>query len=83
MRDAIASGTEPRVGIATGEVLASGSGAGVLSVIGDPVTAAGELKDAAAAGEILIGENTARLIRGSPEGEPVETEPAAPGAFSR
>ena len=72
--DAIASGTEPRVGIATGEVLASGSGAGVLSVIGDPVTAAGELKDAAAAGEILIGENTARLIRGSAEGEPVETE---------
>ena len=43
-------------------------------MIGDPVTAAGELKDAAAAGEILIGENTARLIRGSTEGEPVETE---------
>lgn len=72
--DALASGTQPRVGIATGEVLASGSGAGVHSVIGDPVTAAGELEDAAAAGEILIGENTARLVRGSTEGQPVETE---------
>ncbi len=71
--DAIASGTNPRIGIATGEVLASGSGAGVLSVIGDPVTAAGDLENAAMAGEVLIGEVTARLIRGTVTAEPIET----------
>ncbi len=62
------------VGIATGEILASASGAGRLSVVGDPVTAAGELEDAAADGEILLGEETARLIRGTATVDPVVTE---------
>ena len=73
-RDASGSGSATGVGIATGEVLASGSGAGMLSVIGDPVTAAGELEDAAAAGEILLGEETERLVRGAATVEPVDTE---------
>jgi DNA-binding SARP family transcriptional activator len=72
--DALASDIAPRVGIATGEVLASGSGAGALSVVGDPVTAAGELEEAAAAGEILLGAETERLIRGTATGAPVDTE---------
>ncbi len=72
--EAIGSGIAPRVGIATGEVLASGSGAGALSVVGEPVTAAGELEDAAAAGEILVGSETERLIRGTATGAQVDTE---------
>ena len=72
--EAIGSGIAPRVGIATGEVLASGSGAGALSVVGEPVTAAGELEDAAAAGEILVGSETERLIRATATGAQVDTE---------
>jgi DNA-binding SARP family transcriptional activator len=71
--EASASGTAPRFGIATGEVLASGSDAGALSVIGDPVTVAGDLENAAAPGEVLIGEETARLVRGTAKGESIET----------
>ncbi len=67
--DAIDSGTRPRVGIATGEVLVSGSGA----IVGEPVIAAGELEDAAADGEILLGEDTERLLRGTARGAPVAT----------
>ena len=63
----------PRVGIATGEILASGSGAEALSVIGEPVSTAGELQGAAAAGEILVGEETERLIRGRASAELVAT----------
>ena len=53
----------PRVGIATGEILVSGSGSGALSVVGEAVSTAGELQGAAGAGEILVGEETERLIR--------------------
>ncbi len=62
------------VGIATGEILASASSGGRLSIVGDPVTAAGELEDAAADGEVLLGEETARLIRGTATVDPVATE---------
>jgi tetratricopeptide (TPR) repeat protein len=62
-RDEVARASLPRTGIATGEILASGSGAGPLSIVGEPVTAAGELQSAAGAGEILVGEETERLIR--------------------
>ena len=73
-RDATDPGPATRVGIATGEVLASGSGAGAVSVVGEPMTAAAELVDAAAAGEILLGEETERLVRGRARTEQVETE---------
>ncbi len=61
----------PHVGIATGEVLASDTGASPLSVVGDPVSAAGELLGLAGAGEILLGEVTERLIREQADLEPV------------
>ena len=72
--DAIGPATGSRIGIATGEVLVSGSGAGALSVIGEPVTAAGELGDAAAEGEILVSAETERMIRATARGAEVETE---------
>ena len=72
--DEIAPISSPRVGIATGEIVASDSGADQLSVVGEPVTAAGELQSAAAAGEILLGEETERLIRGQANAELVATE---------
>ncbi len=62
-RDEVTPAATPRAGIATGEILASGSGAGPLAVVGEPVTTAGELHRAAGAGEILLGEETERLIR--------------------
>ena len=48
--DGSSAGSATRVGLATGEVLTKGSGTNELSVVGEPVTAAGELADAAAAG---------------------------------
>ena len=72
--EATDSGPATRIGLATGEVLASGSGAAVGSVVGEPMTAAAELVDAAAAKQILLGEETWRLIRGRALAEPVETE---------
>jgi len=64
----------PRLGIATGEILASGSGAGALSVVGEPVTAAEELRSVAQPGEILIGQDTEKLIRGRATVVPVAAE---------
>jgi DNA-binding SARP family transcriptional activator len=74
VRDEAAQVSTPRVGIATGEILASGADAGPLSVVGEPVTAAEELQSAAAAGEILVGEETKRLIREQASVELVATE---------
>ena len=60
-RQAVASlGFEVRIGINTGEVVA---GAGGTLVTGDAVNVAARLEQAAAAGEILIGELTERLVR--------------------
>jgi DNA-binding SARP family transcriptional activator len=73
-RDEVAPVSVPRVGIATGEILASGSGAGALSVVGEPVSTAGELQGAAGAGEILVGEETEKLIRPQAGVELVATE---------
>jgi DNA-binding SARP family transcriptional activator len=73
-RDELTPPSVPRVGIATGEILASGSRTGTLSVVGDPVTAAGELQSAAESGEILLSEETERLIRGQASAELVATE---------
>ena len=73
-RHALVPSSAPRVGIATGEVLAGGSATGMVSVVGEPMTAAADLEEAAAAGEILIAEETQRLVRGGAKAEPVETE---------
>ena len=72
-RDATDSGSHTRLAIATGEVLASSSGRGPASVVGEPVTAAQELEDAARAGEVLLGDDTQQLVRGRVRVEPVET----------
>jgi tetratricopeptide (TPR) repeat protein len=48
-----------RTGINTGEVVESGEGL----VVGDPVNVAARLEQAAADGEVLIGEETWRLVR--------------------
>ncbi len=66
------------LGVASGEVLASGSTAGPVSVVGEPISAAAELGDAAAPGEILLDEETTRLLgdRASAESVPTSTGPA-------
>jgi class 3 adenylate cyclase/tetratricopeptide (TPR) repeat protein len=51
-----------RVGIETGEVLAIPQ-AGDLTVTGEAVNAAARLQQAASAGEVLVGERTARACR--------------------
>jgi DNA-binding SARP family transcriptional activator len=73
-RDEVSAGAIPRIGVATGEVLASGSGTGTLSVVGEPVTVAGELKGVAAGGQILLGEETERLIRGQASLEALQAD---------
>jgi class 3 adenylate cyclase len=55
-------GLAVRVGIETGEVLAVPQ-AGDLAVTGEAVNAAARLQQAAAAGEVLVGERTARACR--------------------
>jgi class 3 adenylate cyclase len=64
-----------RVGIETGEVLALDRG-GDLSVTGEAVNAAARLQQAAAPGEVLVGERAARACRASElrEAEPVEAK---------
>jgi DNA-binding SARP family transcriptional activator len=61
------------IGVVTGEVLASGSGTGSDPVVGDAVAAAGELQEAAGPGEILLGEESERLVRGRATTDRVET----------
>ena len=73
-RDAIGSDSATGVGVVTGEVLARGSGTGTVSVVGEPITAAAELEEAAAAGEILLDAETERLVRGRASVEQVEAE---------
>ena len=51
-----------RTGINSGEVMADESGSGPTLVTGDTVNTAARLEQGAAAGEILVGEATARLV---------------------
>ena len=60
-----------RIGVNTGEVIASAQGP--LSLAGEPVNVAKRLEEAAAANEILIGEPTHRLVR-----DAVVVEPSGP-----
>ena len=61
------------IGVVTGEVLVSGSGVGSDAVVGEAITAAGELQESAAPGEILLGRESERLVRGRATTERVET----------
>jgi class 3 adenylate cyclase len=58
----VGDGLSVRVGVETGEVLALDR-AGDLSVTGEAVNAAARLQQAAAPGEVLVGERTARAYR--------------------
>jgi class 3 adenylate cyclase len=71
MRAAFAEvGVEGRVGVTTGEVV---TGTEERLATGDAVNVAARLEQAAAAGEILAGEKTVRLVRDS-----VDVEAVAP-----
>jgi class 3 adenylate cyclase/tetratricopeptide (TPR) repeat protein len=71
----IDQGLAVRVGIETGEVLALDR-AGDLSVTGEAVNAAARLQQAAAPGEVLVGERAARACRASEvrAADPVEAK---------
>ena len=70
MRDAVGPlGLEVRIGVNTGEVVAA---TGETLVTGDAVNVAARLEQAAAAGAILIGEATYRLVRDRVDAEPVK-----------
>ena len=57
-----------RTGVNTGEVVAGDPAGGQAFVTGDAVNIAARLEQAAAPGEILIGEPTYRLVRDAVEG---------------
>jgi DNA-binding SARP family transcriptional activator len=72
IRDAFAElGLEGRIGVESGEVLAGGDPG--RSVIGDAVTTAARLEQAAAEGEVLLGERAMRLARGAATATPLES----------
>jgi len=73
MRNALPElGVEARIGLNTGEVVV---GTAERLATGDAVNVAARLEQAAASGEILLGAETARLVRDAVETEP--TEPLA------
>ena len=61
-----------RIGVNTGEVVAGDPSTGKALVTGDPVNVAARLEQAAAPGEVLIGEATYRLVRDSLDAERIE-----------
>src|SRR5206468_10471438 len=61
-----------RTGVNTGEVVVGDPGAQQFYATGDAVNVAARLEQAAAPGEILIGEPTRRLARDAVELEPVD-----------
>ena len=62
-------GLEARIGINTGEVVAGG---GDMLVTGDAVNVAARLEQQAGAGDVLLGEETVRLVRDAVVTERVE-----------
>ncbi len=62
---------EMRTGINTGEVVAGDPNVGDALVLGDAVNVAARLEQAAAPGEVLLGEPTWRLVRDAAQVEPV------------
>ncbi len=72
MRDALPGlGVEARIGVNTGEVVV---GTGDRLATGDAVNVAARLEQAAGAGEVLLGPETAQLVRDAAETEPVTLE---------
>ncbi len=70
MRDALPElGVQARIGVNTGEVV---TGTEERLATGDAVNVAARLEQAAQPGEILVGEETLRLVREAVEAEPVE-----------
>jgi predicted ATPase/class 3 adenylate cyclase len=67
---------EMRTGVNTGEVVAGDPDVGDALVLGDAVNVAARLEQAAAPGEVLLGEPTWRLVR-----DAVRVEPVAPLAL--
>jgi class 3 adenylate cyclase/tetratricopeptide (TPR) repeat protein len=65
-------GLAARIGVNTGEVVAGDPSAGQRLVTGDPVNVAARLEQAAAPGEVLIGDPTYRLVKDAVEVEPVD-----------
>jgi class 3 adenylate cyclase/tetratricopeptide (TPR) repeat protein len=65
-------GLAARIGVNTGEVVAGDPSAGQRLVTGDAVNIAARLEQAAAPGEILLGEPTFRLVKDAVEVEPVD-----------
>ncbi len=63
---------EIRTGVNTGEVVAGDPSGGQSFVTGDAVNVAARLEQAAEPGEILIGEETLRLVRDAARVEPIE-----------
>ena len=61
-----------RIGVNTGEVLVGADATDFGRVTGDAVNTAARLEAAADPGEILIGDETYRLVRDAVEAEPVE-----------
>jgi class 3 adenylate cyclase/tetratricopeptide (TPR) repeat protein len=60
-----------RTGVNTGEVVAGTAAAGSALVLGDAVNVAARLEQAAAPGEVLIGQTTWQLVRDAVTAEPV------------
>ncbi|HXV56336.1 MAG TPA: BTAD domain-containing putative transcriptional regulator, partial [Gaiellaceae bacterium] len=73
-----AEALELRIGLCTGEVLASGAPGGDLRVAGDAVSTAVRLQQAAEPGTIVVAERTARVVRPSFE---LGAAAAPPGAW--
>ena len=70
MRDALPElGLEGRIGVMTGEVV---TGTAERLVTGDPVNVAARLEQAAAPGDVLIGETTLALVADAVDVDPVE-----------
>ncbi len=61
-----------RIGVHTGEVVAGDPTAGQTLVTGDAVNVAARLEQAAAPGQILLGETTLRLVRDAVTTEPIQ-----------
>ncbi|HEX9531814.1 MAG TPA: adenylate/guanylate cyclase domain-containing protein [bacterium] len=60
-----------RIGVNTGEVVTGDPASGQRLVTGDAVNLASRLEQAAAPGQVLLGESTYRLIRNAVQAEPV------------
>jgi class 3 adenylate cyclase/tetratricopeptide (TPR) repeat protein len=65
---------QARIGVNTGEVVAGDSSAGERFATGDTMNVAARLEQAATGGEILIGEETFRLVRDAVRVEPVKPQ---------